>query len=243
MRVVRPCIPGLCQTRRQLAALQIKRRSLFLDRDLRVEGNVVLDVRGAALWLRVVPGDVVQFLAIHDYIQVAGNALPRARRLKRAFRENTAIDRLGREVDIALNDFIVFGFGEGVSVVTGACDSNSPRGSPAPDRVIGTGYVAAISLFDARNPWKVADVTDARIFRRRAESDGDRAYRFLARQARVASAGQVGDRRFLLYMPGAAALYALHERAVPVGIHHHIAPASGASLVQDHNLVPPSGRE
>src|SRR5262245_49502007 len=69
------------------------------------KGDVPGDVLGGGLWRWVVPGRIFVGLTIHDDVVVARCALPGAHGMSVALAEELALDRVGRKVLIALDDF------------------------------------------------------------------------------------------------------------------------------------------
>ena len=74
--------------------------------------NIILDLPGSLLWGGIVPGRVFVLLAIYLNRIVAGQAFPRAGRVRIAPLKILALDRIGREVLVPLDDDAVIAFSE-----------------------------------------------------------------------------------------------------------------------------------
>ena len=73
------------------------------DADALPEGDMVFDVGGCGVWLRVIPGAVLNLHAVHFDVVVVGRALPRADRGMGAGLQEFLIHGVWREVLMALD--------------------------------------------------------------------------------------------------------------------------------------------
>src|SRR5579859_2155222 len=76
---------------------------LLFDFNSAPEGDMVLDVTGCRLGIRVVPGGILILLPVHQKTVISGLPLPGASRNRRAGAEILPLQGALREVDIALN--------------------------------------------------------------------------------------------------------------------------------------------
>src|SRR5947209_5668489 len=96
-------------------------RALALDRDATPEGDVALHVLRFFRRVGVVPRRVGVLLAINRERVVAGGSLPPADRVRVAGLQVLLLHRLGREVDVALDDLEPVALGDDGAVPRRSC--------------------------------------------------------------------------------------------------------------------------
>src|SRR3990170_3895102 len=92
----------------------------LLDRDPAPEGDPARDAGGGVRGIRVIPRRGGVHLAGGDHVVVGGRPLPRAHRVTVAVGEELALDALGREVMVALDDDRVIALGDHRSIPHGS---------------------------------------------------------------------------------------------------------------------------
>jgi hypothetical protein len=71
--------------------------------DAAPKGHIILDTASGLGWRWVKPGGVIVLLAFHPDDVVASHPFPGANRMRIALGEIFAIDRIGREIVVALH--------------------------------------------------------------------------------------------------------------------------------------------